>query len=954
MVAMSKTLLLSVMLVAAAGSAMTAQVPTVESSILDADQPRPSAHWRVLQTPHFRVVFPAPLEREAQRVGATLERVRPALGNTMGKPPKRTTIVLNDQSAISNAYMALAPRREVWVTVPPAFSSLIGTGDWLTLLGVHETRHATQQDRADVGFTRFGHLLFGDLGLAGLSHLAIPTWVWEGDAVGTETAFTTAGRGRFPDFDKEIRALAIDDRLPGYYEALLGSYSRPFPNEYPLGYLLTTSLRMRKGANAVADLISSASSTSFNPLSFHFALRAVSGQTPPAFYDRTMKELAVLWKRQAAAIHLTPAERLSPVPRVYTNYKNPQYLADGSIVAQQSGLGDLRAVVRVSRGAVTKLADAPTFADVRAGGLLVAWTEAVPDVRWGWSDATRIRIYDAQTGATRTIGPTRRWAFPNPSPDGKRIVLIEMGATGGGAVVIIDASTGARLFEEPVPNHDHAMDPSWRADGKALVLTRQGVRGKALSVLDLESRQWSDVIPYGEEDVSRPIYAGRHILYGSPKSGMDNVHAIDVESSTRFQVTARRVGAYQPAVSPDVTRLLFAEYTSDGFAVAESRVDTTAWVAESALTPTPVKLYETLVAQEGFTIDPAAVAADSTVTYPTRARRPTDFFSVHSWSLAGNPGAGEFGAAVLSTNVMNTFGTSASYTYLSREHAYDATLSASYAGLYPIIDVAGRYGTRAASFEAPGKAQPTRVTWQEQGIETGLRLPFNFSRGYWERTLWLGAHVEDVNVSDLSVAAAHPPGNGRFVPTTLGLTFRNVHASARRDAGPRRGFTLDGLHRGTPFGGDFSTRKSTASGRLFLPGMSKHHSLQLGGDIESHHTDNGFRFSSDLREARGYPFAFGPHMQRGSVDYVAPVAYPHLALGPVLYIPRLRAGVFGDYFRAAGGPSVIHQESAGVELMADVIPFSWSLFRLSAGMRVARRFTDGKWVVEPAVAQWAF
>jgi hypothetical protein len=927
--------------------AVRAQIPTPHTPI-DDNQARAGTRWRSISTPHFDVVFPLGLAADAQRVAATLERLHIAEGKTMGAPPKRITVVLQNQSTVSNGGVGLGPRRMEWITTPPGFSNppLLGANDWLSLLATHETRHVAQFDQTKVGFTSFLHTLFGDLGQV-IVVMETPGWLWEGDAVGTETALSSGGRGRMPAFDKEIRALALDGRLPGYYPAMLGSYAHFFPDRYPLGYLLTTRLRRTQGPNVIDRVFRRSAARSWNPFTFHFAVKRETQLSPPQLYDSTMRELSALWRAQLDGLALTNAERRSPVPRVYTNYNDPQLLSDGSLVALRTGLADVRQVVRIDAGRVTPLADAAAFG-IRAGGMLVAWTEVVRHPRWGQSDHTEIRVLDAHVGRARTLGGRGRWAFPVPSPDGRRVAAIETKETGGSSVVVLDATTGARLQTVEVPEREHAMDPSWRADGHALVFTRQGLRGKALTLLDLSGggATFTDLIPHGFTDVTRPVFAGDFVLYVSPYSGIDNVYAIHTQTGARFQVTSRRVGAYQPAVSSDARRLVFADYTSDGSAVMEMALDPTTWTPLDSTIVHEVRYYEPLVAQEQFTLAPAEIAADTAPNYPVRrfsGGRLEDRFRVHSWFPVLD--YGEYGAGVRSTDVLNTLASNLTVRYNVNEHASSVSAGASYGGFYPILETQAEFGARSTSYKAPGDTA-TLYSWRERSVEAGVRLPLDFSRGLWFRSVALGAHVGYSDVSGLAVAAAREPGNGSFVPVTFGLQAANIRARARRDLAPRWGQSLFAQYRYTPLGGDFRPRIFGVHAVGYLPAPVRHHGLRVSAELEDHESAGPFRFSSDMTEARGYDFIFGSHMEKMTADYSLPLAYPDVALGPVLYIPRITAGAFYDHFKSTGARAMA---SAGVELLAEVIPFSWQVIQFSAGARLVYRLLDSKLVVEPAI-----
>jgi hypothetical protein len=124
-----------------------------------------------------------------------------------------------------------------------------GNNDWLDLLAVHEFRHVVQYDKALTGFSRGMYYLFGNNGLS-LVTAAVPSWFWEGDAVGTETALTEGGRGRIPAFDVALRTQLLTRGAFLVQQGLPAVVQRFVPNHYVLGYFMTTYLKRHHGPEA--------------------------------------------------------------------------------------------------------------------------------------------------------------------------------------------------------------------------------------------------------------------------------------------------------------------------------------------------------------------------------------------------------------------------------------------------------------------------------------------------------------------------------------------------------------------------------------------------------------------------------------------------------------------------------------------------------------------------------
>jgi hypothetical protein len=142
----------------------------------------------------------------------------------MGARPRKISIILQNQSSVSNGFVTLTPRRSEFYTMPPQDYNFLGTNDWLDQLAAHEYRHVVQYQQANSGFNRALYYAFGPATLAAMASTSVPKWLWEGDAVATETAFTHSGRGRIPNFGLLLRTNLQEGRVFNYNKQYLRSY----------------------------------------------------------------------------------------------------------------------------------------------------------------------------------------------------------------------------------------------------------------------------------------------------------------------------------------------------------------------------------------------------------------------------------------------------------------------------------------------------------------------------------------------------------------------------------------------------------------------------------------------------------------------------------------------------------------------------------------------------------
>ena len=173
-----------------------------------AQQNPPGLDWRQIQTERFKVIFPAAITTDAQRVANTLEHIYGPVSKTLRGQQKPLEVVLVNQTTEPNGFFSLAPRRSVWNSTPSPNIGLFGGSEWYQLLALHEIRHAVQTDRHRRGLIRLMWIAFGETAETIVGNLLTPQWFAEGDAVGVETALSQAGRGRDPQFGLNIRGAA--------------------------------------------------------------------------------------------------------------------------------------------------------------------------------------------------------------------------------------------------------------------------------------------------------------------------------------------------------------------------------------------------------------------------------------------------------------------------------------------------------------------------------------------------------------------------------------------------------------------------------------------------------------------------------------------------------------------------------------------------------------------------
>ncbi len=944
-----------------------------------AQQNPPGLDWRQIRTDRFKVVFPAAISADAQRVANTLEHIYGPVSKTLRGPQKPIDVVLVNQSTRTNAFVALAPRRSVWFSTPPQIAGRL-SGDWYQLLAVHEMRHMVQVDRLRRGFVRLAWLFYGEQG-QDLAGLLVPPWFWEGDAVGVETALSRTGRGRMPQFALDIQALLLAGERYSYYKAYHRSYRDWYPSHYPLGYFLTTYVKRHYGAETWDKVLGRTARWGFHPFAFSRALRKYTGASAAQTYERTMDELTGLWQTQQEDLPTTSLRLLPGQSRagIWTNYEYPQPLADGSVLASKSGLADPATLVRLHPdGREEAVRFYQPFGGIRAAGGKAAWNRFTPDRRWGFRNFSDVVVLDIDSGRMRQLTRKAKLFAPAPSPDGMRLAAVEFGPDRRCHLVLLETVSGAEQARFAAPDGVFWRTPAWSEDGRHIAVVRQDGRGNALERIDVADGEGQIVLPPTHADIGWPVFWGSYLLFNSPHSGIDNIHAVHLPSGARYQVTSRPLAATNAAVAGD--SLLFQEYTVDGYRIAVMPLDPATWTPVEQVADRRMRYYEPLIAQE----QGGPVLADIPQrVYPVSGYRPLGhLLKVHSWFFSPLPP--RYALSLTSSDLLNLSNTSGGVEYNSNENAFSALGDFSVAAWYPIFSVGGRWGERAGDYkiktrETEGdslkvKEEEKTDKWTEKSLSAGVEVPLNFSRGPWQSFVHLSAKAELTDIAGRG-ALNRPEDdlywpdsssvnqqvkdvftknhNGRFAPLTYQLTFGRSRHPAVRDLAPAWGQSLQLTYRHTPFAGDYDG--TLLSGRLELtfPGLAAHHSLQLGGGYEWQDSAAAdalpYRFASEQTFVRGYDYRFHRRIYQGAANYALPLFYPDWNLGALVYLQRFKVNFFYDYGRGEDDsqPPEIYQ-SAGAELTTDFHPFSLPI-PLDMGLRYAYRFDEGDSRYELAV-----
>jgi len=867
----------------------------------------PDIQWRKIVTAHFEVVFPRELAADAERAANTLEALYGPLTRTLGADFKRTTVLLPNAGVTRyvGGYVSLFPRMAVFNSMPA--QGFWGTNDWLNTLAADEGRNLAQIAKMNHAFGKLGSTLLGESGLAMVLGWTLPDWWFEGDARVAETTMLRGGIGQFASSEEATRALLLSGQHFSYMKAMHGSFTDALPSQAELGAFLVSHVDRTSGPQAWDKIMTGTAKWGWNPFALGIAMKKETGRNASTTYDETMSQLGEMYKSKAEQTAFMRPLIVNTTPKnVFTGYFQPVFEADGSVLAQKTGMDiyPIEIVRLHPDGREEKLFRvAPTVNGSNRTSVVngkMVLDEYVPDLRWrrGYSE---ILIRDVATGHTRRLTHHTRFMNPALSPDGARVAVVEFLPDRKCSLVVLDASTGGEVRRLPSPGNDMIYSPVWSADGRRAAMVTQSRQGRALQVADVESGSFREVIPHSDEDMANPVFFGDYVLYKSSRDGVNNIYAVAMEGGRRFRVTASQFGADCPAISPDGKTLLYSDYTYRGNNVAELPLDPASWTPIEAVVNSGLNYHGNY---HDYSVDAAATQ------YPVERYRPSlNLFDFHSWGLTSGPP--NLGFGLLSNDKMGLMDFDASLIYNTNERTTGFVTGLSYNGFYPALDLSAGDQNRSVQFVNGSQ------DWNERTVNAGFHIPLNLSRGYYNTGLDIGAGVESVSRQ-----------GGGLVPLSYGLTFSRVRQSSPRDLAPVWGQLIQFTYRQTPWANNYTANYLFADGRFALPGLARHHSIVVEGGYERQ-TGN-YYFPSQMAFPRGYLAIAGPELTKLSSNYEMPLLYPDLALSQLVFVKRVSSNVFYDYGKVADRQF----RSTGLELIFDlgVLHFPFD-FRF--GMRYA-------------------
>lgn len=913
---------------------------SAHSQYYSSGQDPASTKWNHINSSNFQVIYPRGYDSVAQYVLNVMEYGRVLSMKTRHVETKKISIILHNQTVISNAEVAWAPSRMEFYSVTPQSTY---SQPWYEQLAIHEYTHVLQLSSMKQGFTKFLYTIFGEQITAGLFGLYVPYWFIEGDAVVAETALSKSGRGRDPNFEAELRAQLLEIGAYTIEKAALGSYKDFTTDRYHLGYYIVGQGRAVYGKNMWNKPMEKIGKYPLSVAPFSNGILYETGVRKKLFYENTLSELSQEWTKQLV---LKKPNYYTPISqsKSYCNYTNTNFLSDNQIFTLKKDYHDIGRFIIMDTDGKEEKSFTPGyyFSDyISTSGDWVCWAEYQYDPRWNYRTFARILLLNTKTGKKKTLLKNTRYFSPNISPSGKKIAVVEVDEFSKHFLVILDAQDGHIIQKFSAPDNEFIAHPAWSPKDDMIVAEVLNGEGKGLAIFKLDSGHVQNILAFTNTHMQYPTFWENYILFEAAYSGVMDVYALDLKTKSLYQTTNSAFSASDYCISPNGQKQIFSSYSSNGKQLVIKDWDPKTWTPFSEVENQSYPLADILSKQVDTTLNPNFIPTNK---YEVKKySKLGNAVNIHSWNflhIDGNNGSINPGISVLSQNHLSTLSAriGADYSYNTNAMRYYASVD--YLGWYPAISLQADYGRRYTAEITD--VDTTFHYWNETNMTASIYVPLSYTSGPWSYNI---QPQLSFNLMHLDPDPGISFDYNDIQTLNYGLYISGVHKSPYQNIYPKWGYALSLAYRTTPFSLDdnielgdmFSLGLST-----YLPGFFQHDGFRLMATYQDKIGEAGF-YSDMAGPARGYTGIIYDDMTTLRADYSVPILYPDYNLGSLVYFKRITMSVFYDHSiipNAHANASYPENNfwSTGVDLTTDV-HFLRSKFPFYLGLRTT--YIDG-------------
>lgn len=896
-----------------------------------------SIKWRQINTENFQIIYPDYYEVQAQKLASMMETVYQKGGVTLQYHPKKISIILHTQTVQSNGLVAWAPKRAEFYTIP---HQDIYSQNWLEQLAIHEFRHVVQIDKINSELPKIIKLLLGQQVTALVFGAYVPWWFTEGDAVVMETALSNSGRGRFPSFLMEQKALAVEKGFYKYDKAYNSSYRDYVPDHYQLGYYLVGTARAKYGTELWNSVLNRVGNKPFSLVPFNKGIKDYTGLSIVQLYQSVFDSLKNDWITQDKQYVSPGFTVVSPKTKNWSGYTYNHFLNDSVIISYRTALNKVPAFVKIEPDDKEKIIHVPgnIFNEsVNYRGNWIVWSEQIPDPRWEHRGKSMIRLLNAETGVMHHFYTEFTAFAPSISADKDKLIVVESDYSSNYYLSVYRIVDGKLLHRFQTEKNNYFFSPDWLNNNEvvAVVLLPDG---KRLAKINLETDQMELLTEKDLREIKNLRVVKNELFFTAGLTGKNAIYEMNLDEKSIQQIYEPRFGAESSDISPDGKKIITSDYTADGFQIIEINKDNIKPVPVNHIEKKEYSLADQLAKQEPGVIDFESV--DYKKYTSKKYNKIAHLVHFHSWAPVAvdiNNYAFSPGVSFLSQNILGTADINLGYKWKTDERAGIFYGKYTFKGWYPVFNFEATTGKSSSHYYQIMQTrnqfgdivlQDTtlkRFTWNETTFGIDAKLPLILSSGKFTR--YLQPEIKyNYTIDGHDSSTPEQFFSGNYQSFSYRLYYQQLLRSSYQDVYPNFGFVADITYQHSPTGGLDRGNLTLGQTYLFLPGFMPNHGIRIYSGIQAKNSDTRYTFSDRIRYPRGWGKFNTTKAFSMGFDYKLPLFYPDWNLGSLVYLKRVKASVFADYARLKGntysdgsvvGSFSTNITSYGVELTGD-------------------------------------
>jgi hypothetical protein len=844
------------------------------------------------------------------------------------------SIILQNQGLSSNGFISLyAPRGEFYTT-PSQDASLQATNNWLNLLASHETRHIYQYEIANSGFSRIFKLFWGRNGQGFYSNLLIPHWLWEGDAVETETRLNNQiGRSNIPQFSNNLNAYLFQFGVPSYSKLMSRNFSENMPNHYVFGQFFTHNLTSQFGVDAIGQLWKN---TLNKPRLFSFSkeVKKRYGLNIDQYVTHILqKQLDTIRKREVDSSYSI----VSPtVKGGFTSYDFPQSIGNGKVVAIKSSFQEIPSLVIIENYKERKLCLlGPVYPSnmLSASDQFVVWSEIMYHPRWTQKQHTKLVFYDLKRDLKTVWAHNKKWICPSISSDSKYLSYLELQNDGSSILKIHEKETKYLIDSISFHSSNQVLQPRISSNGLlSYILIRNG--HKQIVVYDFFLRKVIAARDFGTNNIAAPFLHDDFVYFNLPVGSVDQIAKWNFKDNSITYVTQTQFGAYAASFSSVTSEpFVFSKYTAFGNQIGLGSLQESHAINLSA--PTVVVPLE-------FKQENVELASYSR----------WNLVNPYAWGPIINAQFNKLDLGLMSKNLTNTLQLGLGFLYDASEQTGTKYIRASYQGLFPVFDFSFQQGPRNTSIYIDKKSPLDSLRsdqWNQTKMDVGIRLPLLLTRGAFQEQLYVSStySIFKVDGYNLPLRYKSEAFNGTYSSMIYQINYSKLLNKSLWDLQSKLGYQFNIFWNGMPFKQSLQSELWGIQSRIYLPGFFKNHGVLIRASFQQEMKGN-YNFNSPFIFTRGYLYEVNQRWTNLSLDYKFPIANTSIKLGRLLYFTRFKGNVFMDLSRGTPNLNNLNlyksYESVGLDVSSN-----FHVLRFSQGFELGIRF-----LYKPRLNQYEF